>query len=147
MLSLNRCQLEPTWEFTPGPGVQHTEHDLVTSPGQGLSNRGSGSQSGLLPYMQRCNEVAGLDKFGSMALPLARLHSHPLQFWHKENYKMPGDLLRGLKPDPEASHALNWWCIFKPQAKSIWKPLIEEVVTTDISKERRAEKPTSISRN
>ena len=49
--------------YTPGPGVQHTEYDFVTSPGQGLDNKGSGSQSGLLPHMQGSDEVTGLNKF------------------------------------------------------------------------------------
>ena len=36
---------------------------LYNSPGQGLDNKGSGSQSGLLPYMQRSNDAAGLNRF------------------------------------------------------------------------------------
>ena len=45
--------------YTPGPGVQHTEHDLITYPG----NKGPGSQNGLLPHMQSSDEATGYDKF------------------------------------------------------------------------------------
>ena len=37
--------------YTLGLGIQHTEYDLVTCPGQGPPNKGPGSQSGLLPPM------------------------------------------------------------------------------------------------
>ena len=40
-----------------------------------------------------------------------------------------------MKPNPEASQTLMWWHTFKPQPKSIYKPLIEVVVTPDSSKE------------
>ena len=39
--------------YTPQPGVHSTEHDLVTSRGQGPGNKGRDSQSGLFPHMQR----------------------------------------------------------------------------------------------
>ena len=38
--------------------------------------------------------------FASMALPLARLHSHPLQYWLKENYKTPAYLFKGAEVKP-----------------------------------------------
>ena len=79
--------------------------------------------------------LLGLTNFASKPLPLARLHSQPLQFWLKENYKTPADLFKGLKSDPEAFQALYWWQTFKPQLESIFKPLIEEVITTDAPKE------------
>ena len=119
----------------PGLGVQHTEYDFVTSPGKGPDNKGSGSQGGLLPTCRGVLRLLCLTNFVSMALPLARLHSFPLQFWLKENYKTPANLLEGLKTDLEPSQALLWWCTFKPQPKLICKLLIKEVVTTDASKE------------
>ena len=64
-----------------------------------------------------------LRNFASMALPLARLHSHPLQYWLKENHKTSADLFKGLKQDPEASQVLHWWHTFKLQPKSICRPL------------------------
>ena len=114
--------------------------------------------------MQRCEEAAEVENFASMALPLAKFHSLPLQFWLKKNYKNPADLFKWLNLDSEATQALHWWWTFKQQPKSICKSLIEEVVSTDASKkgygghmnnlhleagglQRRAETPTSISCN
>ena len=70
-----------------------------------------------------------------MTLSLAKLHSHPLQYWLNENYKTPADLFKELKPDLEAVQTLLWCHTFKPQSRSISIPLIEGVVTTDASKE------------
>ena len=50
--------------YTLGPDMQHTEYDLVTSPGQCLSNKGPGSQSGPLLHMQRGDETTGHNAFG-----------------------------------------------------------------------------------
>ena len=114
--------------------------------------------------MQRCEEAAEVENFASMALPLAKFHCLPLQFWLKKNYKNPADLFKWLNLDSEATQALHWWWTFKQQPKSICKSLIEEVVSTDASKkgygghmnnlhleagglQRRAETPTSISCN
>ena len=49
--------------YTPGPGVQHTEHDFVTSPGHGPGNKGPVNLSGLLLHMWRGDEATGFDKF------------------------------------------------------------------------------------
>ena len=96
----------PSRIYTLGPGVQHTGYDLVSSPGQGLDNKGPGSQNGLLPHMQGVVRLLGLTTFTSMALPLAGLHSCPLQYWLKKNYKTPADLFKELKPNPEAAMTL-----------------------------------------
>ena len=61
-----------------------------------------------------------LTNFASMALLLARIHSHPLQFSLKDNYKTPTNLFKGLKPVSEATQAMHWWCSFKRQPKSIY---------------------------
>ena len=60
----------------------------------------------------------GLINFASMALSLARLHSCPLQFWFKENYKTSADVFKGLKSEPQESQALLCWHTFKATAKS-----------------------------
>ena len=121
--------------YTHGPVVQHTEYDFVTSPGQGLDNKGSGSQSGLLPHMHRCDKATGLNKFCQHGTTASKITLSPLQYWLKENYKTPANLLKRLKPDPEASQDLHWCSTFKPQPKSIYRPVTEEVVTADASKE------------
>ena len=121
--------------YTLGSGVQHTEYEIVTSPGQGPSNKGPGSQSVFLPYMQRGDEATGLDKFCQYGTTTGRITLLPSQYWLKENYKTPANLFKGLKPKSEATQMLLWWCTFKPQPKSMWRPLIEAVVTTDASKE------------
>ena len=74
-------------------------NDFVTCPGQGPGNKDSGSQSDLLPNRQRCDGPVGLTNFASMALALARLHSHSPQFWLKKNYKTTANLFKGLKPN------------------------------------------------
>ena len=79
--------------------------------------------------------LLGLTSFSSLALPLARLYSYPLQFRLKGTYKSPADLFKGLKQNVDASQALHWWCTFKLQPKSICRALLEEVVITDASKE------------
>ena len=121
--------------YTLGSGVQYTGYDLVTSPGQGPGNKGPGSQSGLLPTCRGLMRLLSLTNFASIAVPLERLHSQPLQYWLKENYKTPADLFKGLKPNPEAAQTLLWRCSFKPQPNSVPRPLIETLVTTDASKE------------
>ena len=85
--------------------------------------------------MQRCDEAAGLNKFCLHGTTTGKFTFSLLQFWPKEIYKTPGNLLKGLKPNPETSLALHWQCTFKPQLKSICKPSVEEVVITDTSKE------------
>ena len=45
-----------------GSGIQHMKYDFVTSLGQGTGTKGSGSHCGLLPYIERHDEAAGLDK-------------------------------------------------------------------------------------
>ena len=40
-----------------------------------------------------------------------------------------------LKPSSEATLALHWWHTFKPQPKSICRPLVEEIVTSNAFKE------------
>ena len=100
VLSLEKCQLEPTQEFTHLGLVFNTHNMTVTSPVQGPNNKGTDSQSGFLLYMQRGDEALGLTYFASMALALSRLHSLLFQYWLKENSKTPADLFKGLKPDP-----------------------------------------------
>ena len=94
--------------YTLGSGIQHMEYDFVTSPGQGSGSKGSGSQSCPLPYMQRCDEAAGLDKLFQHGTTTDKITLLPLQFWLNENYKTPTNLLKGLKPDSEVTKALHW---------------------------------------
>ena len=50
----------------------------VTFQGQGPGNKGSGSQSGILPHMQRCDEAAGLDKFCQQGTTTGKITFPPL---------------------------------------------------------------------
>ena len=59
--------------YTPEFGVQHTQYDFVTPPGQGSVNKDSGTQSSLLPYMQRCDEAAGLNKLCNHGTTTAKI--------------------------------------------------------------------------
>ena len=79
--------------------------------------------------MQRSDEATGLSKFFQQGTTTDKIKLSPSTVLAK------GDLFKGLKPDLEASQALHWWHSFKLQPKSVCRPLIEEVVTTDASKE------------
>ena len=88
MLSLKKSQLEPTLEFA------HLGFVLYT---QAWAAKVASS-----PSCRSVTRLLGLTNFASVALLLARLHSCPLQFWLKENYKTPANLFKGLKPYSEA---------------------------------------------
>ena len=49
--------------YTSWSGIQHTGYHFVTTLGEGHSDKDSGNQSGLIPYIQRSDEVVGFDKF------------------------------------------------------------------------------------
>ena len=120
---------------TPEPGGQHTEYDLVTSPGQGPGYKGTGSQSGLFPHMQRGDEATGLDKFCQYNTTTSKITLSPPSILVQGELQDSADLFKKLQPDSEAAQILLWWCTFKPQLKSISSPHIEAVVMTDASKE------------
>ena len=69
--------------------------------------------------------------FASIALPLTRLQSQPLQWWLKQHYKGPSDMFKTMPIIDEACHNLKWWHSFKLHRKSIHRPSVQEVVTTD----------------
>ena len=51
--------------------------------------------------------TVGINKFACMALPHARLHSHPLQLWLRMTYTSPADLFKlSLSPQNDRSHTL-----------------------------------------
>ena len=123
MLILEKCQLEPTQEFTHLGLVFNTNDRALSQPQDKVL--AIKTQAAKVDSSTTCRGVMrllGLKNFASMAL--ARLHSCPLQFWLKENYKTKADLFEELKQDSEATQALHWCCTIKPQPKSMCKPLI-----------------------
>ena len=121
--------------YTPWLGVQHIEHDLVTSPGQGPGNKGTGSQSGLLFHMQRGEEATGFDKFCKYGTTTGKLTLMPLIILAWGELQDSSQSLQETEARPRGCSDPIWWCTFRPQTKSISRPLIEAVVTTDASKE------------
>ena len=55
-----------------------------------------------LPMCRSVLRLLGLTKFSSMALPLSRLQSYPLEFWLRGEYKFPADLFKSLMPSHKA---------------------------------------------
>ena len=136
VLRLVKGQLEPTPEFTYLDLVFNTQNMNLALPwDKVLAIKAQAAKVASSPTCRGVMRLLDLTHFASMALTLAILHSQPLQYWVKENYKTPADLFKGLKTDPEAAQTLLWWHNFKPQPKSISRPLIEAGVTTGASKE------------
>ena len=136
MLSLEKCQLEPTQEFTQ-LGVVFNTQDINLSLPQDkvLLIKTQAAKVTSSPACRGVMRLLGLTNVANMVLPLARIHSHPLQFWHKDTYKIPAYLFKGLKTNWETIQTLHWWHSFKLQPKSIYRPLVEEVVTADTLKD------------
>ena len=62
----------------------------------------------LLPVCRGVMRLLCLSNFASMVLPLARLHSLPLQFGLKQTYRYLANLFEPLKFTQEAKEALLW---------------------------------------
>ena len=126
VLSLEKCQLEPNQEFTHLGLVFNTQNTTLSlSQDKVLAIKAQAAKVASSPICRGVMRLLGLTNVASMALPLARLHSCPLQYWLMENYKTPADLFKGLKLDLKAAQTLLWWCPFNPQPKSISRSLIE----------------------
>ena len=136
MLSLRNYKPEPTHIFTYlvlGFIIQNmtfslSQDKVLTIKAQATKVSSSLTSRGVM-------RLLGLTNFVSMALPLARLHSHYIQYWLKKNYKTASDLFKGLKPDTETSQDSALAVHLQATTKSTCRPLIEKVVTTDAPKE------------
>ena len=114
VLSLEKCQLEPTQKFTH-LGLDFNTQDMTLSlPQDKMSSSSTWRVWWGYLFLQML----------PVALPMASLHSHPLQSWLRETYRTLADLFRGLKPNSEATQPLLWWCSFKPQPKALHRPLV-----------------------
>ena len=164
VLSLETCHLEPTQEFTHLGLVFNTQNMTLSLPqDKVLTIKAQTAKEASSPTCKGVMRLLGLTNFfWQHGTTTSKITFSSHQYWIKENYQTPVDVFKGLKPAPEASQALHWWCTFKPQPKSIFRPLIEERVTTDASMnsygchmnnlsfkgrglQRRAGPPTSIS--
>ena len=112
---------------SPRGDLEHKDNDVIAPSGEG----GSDTETSLICRAVQC--LLGLTNFANIALPLARLQSRPLQWWLKQHYKDPSDLFKIMAITEEAHHNLEWWCSFKLHPKSIHRPSVQEVVTTDTS--------------
>ena len=136
VLILEKCQLEPTQEFTHWGLVFNTQNmTLSLSQDKVLVIKAQTAKVVSSPTCREVMRLLGLTNFTSMALTPGKITLSPLQYWLKESYKSPANLFRGLKPNQEATQTLLWWYVFKPKPKSISRPQIGAVVSTDASKE------------
>ena len=93
--------------YTSGSGVPHTEYDLVTFLRQGPSNKDSDRQSGLFPYMQRCDEAAGLDKLCWSGTTTDKITLTSLTVLAQEELQDSSQTVQGLNPSSEVTQALH----------------------------------------
>ena len=115
--------------------VFHTQDITLSLPkDKVLTIKAKQPKGPLPPHAEDC-EATGLNEFCQHGTTTGKTTLSILKYWLKKNYKSPANLFKGLKPNPKASQALHWCCTFKAQPKLICRPLIEEVVTTDASKE------------
>ena len=95
--------------YTSGSCVQQTGYNFVTTQGQGCNNKNSGSQSDLIPFMQRCDEAAGLDKLCQSGTTTGKSTIPPLTVFTQENLQTPlSSLSKELRPIAEAIQVLHW---------------------------------------
>ena len=87
VLRLEKCQLEPTEEFTHLCLVFNTQNmALLHLQDKVLAIKAQAAKVDSLATCRGMMRLLGLTKFASMALPLVRLHSHALQFSFRESY-------------------------------------------------------------
>ena len=97
--------------YSPGPYIWHQGDDNPIIHGQGTGHNIQAAMVALLIMHRGILRLLGLTNFASIALPLAWLHSHPLQFWLKGTYRSPVDLFKPLKFTQELWEALLWWLL------------------------------------
>ena len=134
VLSLEKCNFEPTQVFTHLGVTWNTKTMMLSLPQEKVQAIQKQARHVLRnPTCRAVQRLLGLTNFASIALPLARLQSRPLQWWLKQHYKGPSDMFKTMPITEEARHNLEWWRSFKSHPKSIHRPSVQEVVTTDAS--------------
>ena len=132
VLSLEKCNFEPTQVFTHLGVTWNTKMMKLLLPQDKVQVIQKQAQHVLRNLTCRAVQcLLGLTNFVSIALPLTRLQLRPLQWWLKQHYKGPSDMFKTMPITEEAHHNLEWWCSFKLRPKSIHRPSVQEVVTTD----------------
>ena len=106
VLSPEKCQLEPTQEFTHFGLVFNIQNMTLSLPPDKVLAIKAWAAKMASPTYRGVMRLLGLMYFDNMALSLARLHFHPLQYWLKENDRTPVNLFKRLKPNQEAAQAL-----------------------------------------
>ena len=134
VLSLEKCNFEPTQVFTHLGVMLNTKTMMLSLPQEKVQVIQKQAQHVLRnPTCHAVQRLLGLMNFASIALPLTRLQLRPLQWWLKQHYKGPSDMFKTMPITEEARHNLEWWRSFKSRPKSIHRPSVQEVVTTDAS--------------
>ena len=132
ILSLEKCNFEPTQVFTHLGVTWNTKTMMLLLPQEKVQVIQKQARHVLRNPMCRAVQcLLGLTNFASIALPLARLQSQPLQWWLKQHYKGPLDMYKTMPIMEEAHLNLEWWHSFKSHPKSIHRPSVQEVVMTD----------------
>ena len=134
ILSLEKCNFEPMQVFMHLGVTWNTKTMMLSLPQEKVQAIQKQAQHVLRNLMCRAvQRLLGLTNFVSIALPLTRLQSQLLQWWLKQHYKGPSDMFKTMPITEEAHHNLEWWCSLKSHPKSIHRPSVQEVVTTDAS--------------
>ena len=136
MLNLEKCKLQPTQEFTYLGLVLNTQSITLSLPKDKVVT--IKTQAAKVASSSTCRGVIrllGLTNVASMSLPLSKLHSCPLQYCLKENYKTPDSLFKGAEARLRGYQGPILVVHLQATTRVIWRPLIEEVVTKDASKE------------
>ena len=110
MQSLDKCQFQPTQVFTYLGLTFSTRYMTVYLPLDKVQAIIVQTKKGtLITYVQECDEIAWINKFVSMAIPVARLHFHTLQFWVRMTYRSHANLCKPLKFTQGVKEPLTWW--------------------------------------
>ena len=116
--NLTKCRLEPSKTFPYLGLISRLAKGMIQSQGVRVLN------------------VMGKMNFASMAVPLGRLHSRPLQMLISSKGRDFGSMNTKVQMSPEAVDSLRWWSSLPVKGRSLSHPLPNLVLATDASMKR-----------
>ena len=132
ILSLEKCNFEPMQVFMHLGVMWNTKMMMLLLPQEKVQAIQKQARHVLRNLMYRAvQRLLGLTNFVSIALPLTRLQSQPLQWWLKQHYKSPSDMFKTMSITEEARHNLERGHSFRSHPKSFHRPSVQEVIMTD----------------
>ena len=109
IMNPNKCKFKYTLVFNyMGLAINIREMTMSLPPEILQAIKAQGTKLSSFPMCSGVMRLLGLMKLVNMTLLLARLHSHLLQFWLREIYKSPANLITPLKFTQEARRTLLW---------------------------------------